>query len=76
MSIEKFENLKIEPMFFKFLSETHSLSKTMDLMKEWTKKNYVEQGCICTNNEYEAELEKEWIEDRMKMYGEIKNEKQ
>ena len=76
MNIERFEDIKIEPIFLKFLKESHSLSEAMDLMSEWVKKNSLDIGCICTNNEYEAELEQEWIEDRMKVYGEIKNAKQ
>lgn len=76
MIIERFEDIKIEPIFLKFLEESHSLSEAMDSMSEWVKKNSVDIGCVCTNNKYEAELEQEWIEDRMKIYGEIQNEKQ
>lgn len=76
MIIERFEDIKIEPIFLKFLEESHSLSEAMDSMSEWVKKNSVDIGSVCTNNKYEAELEQEWIEDRMKIYGEIQNEKQ
>ena len=49
----------------------HDLSKAMDLCIQWTSENFTEEevGCVCTNNQYEAELEEEWVRDRMKVYG-------
>ena len=43
----------------------------MDLCIQWTSENFTEEeiGYICTNNQYEAELEEEWVQDRMKLYG-------
>ena len=61
--------LDVEQMFSKVLNETHDLSKTIDFMIKWSEENYPNRGYICTNNEQEALLEQEWIEDRMKVYG-------
>lgn len=49
----------------------HDLSKAMDLCIQWTSENFTEEeeGYVCTNNQYEAELEEEWVQDRMKVYG-------
>ena len=58
-----------EQMFSKVLRETHDLSKTIDFMIKWAEENCPDRGYICTNNEHEALLEQEWIEDRMKIYG-------
>ena len=55
----------------KCIEITHNLSKAMDLCIQWTSENFTEEevGYVCTNNEYEAELEEEWVQDRMKLYG-------
>jgi len=52
----------------------HDLSKAMDLLHQWTHENFTpeEIGCVCTNNKYEEELEREWIEDREKLYRDKK----
>ena len=49
----------------------HDLSKSIDLCHQWRIENFTEDeiGYICTNNQYEAELEEEWVQDRMKLYG-------
>ena len=65
--------LDVEQMFSKVLNETHDLSKTIDFMIKWSEENYPNRGYICTNNEQEALLEQEWIEDRMKVYRMIKH---
>ena len=48
----------------------HDLSKAMDLCHQWTYENFTpeEIGYVCTNNKYEEELEREWIEDREALY--------
>jgi len=48
----------------------HDLSKAMDLCHQWRIENIPDEeiGYCCTNNQYEAELEREWIEDREKWY--------
>ena len=45
----------------KCIEITHDLSKAMELCIQWTSENFTEEeiGCVCTNNEYEAELEEE-----------------
>ena len=55
----------------KCIEITHDLSKAMDLCHQWSVENFTEEeiGCICTNNQYEAELEEEWVQDRLKLYG-------
>ena len=55
----------------KCIEITHNLSKALDLCIQWTSENFTEEevGYVCTNNEYEAELEEEWVQDRMKLYG-------
>ena len=42
----------------------------MDLLHQWTYENFTpeEIGYVCTNNKYEEELEREWIEDREALY--------
>ncbi|MBR2905838.1 MAG: hypothetical protein IKC08_08060 [Lentisphaeria bacterium] len=42
----------------------------MDLCHQWTSENFTaeETGCICTSNQYEAELEEEWVQDRSELY--------
>ena len=63
---ESDEKVKVHPMFLKFLRETGSLSKAMDLMHEWQMAHGGYVGCICTNNIYEAELEREMKEALLK----------
>ena len=60
----------------KCLEITDSLSKAMDLCIQWTSENFTEEevGYVCTNNQYEAELEEEWVKARMRMYGLKKEE--
>ena len=43
----------------------------MDLCHQWRIENIPDDeiGYCCTNNEYETELEEEWVRDRMKVYG-------
>ena len=42
----------------------------MDLCHQWRIENIPDEeiGYICTNNKYEEELEREWIEDREALY--------
>ena len=63
------EKSAAELMFTKILNETHDLSKTIDFMIKWSEENCPDRGFICTNNDYEQDLEDEELEAKMRAYG-------
>ena len=75
MKEKKFVCEGVNKKFMEFLRETKSVNKAMKLMEEWNIVNNPNRGCICTNNEYEAELEREWLEDRKRVYAKKKKSK-
>ena len=75
MKEKKFVCEGINKKFMEFLRETKSVNKAMKMLEEWDVAHNIEIGCICTNNEYEAELEREWIKDRKRVYAKTKKSK-
>ena len=75
MKEKKFVCEGINKKFMEFLRETKSVNKAMKMLEEWDVAHNIEIGCICTNNEYEAELEREWIKDRKRVYAKKKKSK-
>ena len=69
MKEKKFVCEGINKKFMEFLRETKSVNKAMKMLEEWDVAHNTELGCVCTNNEYEAELEREWIKDRKRVYA-------
>ncbi len=57
------------PVFKKYLDETGSLYETMKLMDKWYEEHGMPEGEICTNNKYELELERKYVEWKCKEYG-------
>ena len=72
---KKFVCKGVNTKFMEYLRETKSVNKAMKLLEEWDTTNNTDIGCICTNNEYEADLEREWIKDRKRVYAKIKKSK-
>ncbi len=60
---------RVHPMFKKFLEETGSLNEAMKLMSKWQEENGIRNPPICTNNKYELELERKYVEWKCKEYG-------
>ena len=75
MKEKKFVCEGINKKFMEFLCETKSVNKAMKMLEEWDDAHNIEIGCVCTNNEYEAELEREWIKDRKRVYAKKKKSK-
>jgi hypothetical protein len=71
MDKETIEKSDAELMWIKILNETHNLSKAMDLMAKWSEENCPDRGFICTNNDYEQDLEDEELEAKTRAYGKI-----
>ncbi len=60
---------KVDAVFWKYLNETKSISKTLDLVHEWNMAHGGCKGLICTNDYHEAELERDTLVERIKEYG-------
>ena len=75
MKEKKFVCEGINKKFMEFLRETKSVNKAMKMLEEWETSHNIEIGTVCTDNEYEAELEREWIEDRKRVYAKKKKSK-
>ena len=73
MRKRKVKCLGVNPKIVEFLNSTKNLSDAIDLMYKWCDKNPQHVHIICTNNEYDEELEREWIEDRERLYNYKKN---
>ena len=58
-----------DPIFTKFLLDTRSINKTIDLSGEWYDKHGGCTGLVNTNNYHEAEFERNVLEWRIKEYG-------
>ena len=69
MDKPKVKCLGVNPKFLEFLNSTEKISDAMNLMFEWSRKNVKNRVTICTNNKHEEELEREWLEDRKKLYA-------
>ena len=72
MDKPKVKCLGANKKFMEFLRETKSVNKAMKMLEEWDVAHNIEIGCVCTDNEYEAELEREWIKDRKRVYAKKK----